>query len=72
MFIFDRMLIKFTEDKTESEWNGYMYAVLMFGLAVGKTIFEYQQRRRICGSERKLWTAITSVIYKKVLSQSFI
>ncbi|XP_076074808.1 multidrug resistance-associated protein 1-like [Mytilus galloprovincialis] len=65
-----RLLIQFTEDHTNAMWKGYMYAILMFGLTIGKTIFETQQGLRNCSGERRMWIAISSVIYKKTLRLS--
>ncbi|XP_071128962.1 multidrug resistance-associated protein 1-like [Mytilus edulis] len=65
-----RLLIQFTEDHKNAMWKGYMYAILMFGLTIGRTIFETQQGLKNCSGERRMWIAISSVIYKKTLRLS--
>ncbi|XP_052077020.1 multidrug resistance-associated protein 1-like [Mytilus californianus] len=65
-----RLLIQFTEDHTNALWEGYMYALVMFGLTIGKTIFETQQGQRNCNGDSRMWIAISSVIYKKTLRLS--
>ncbi|XP_076117591.1 multidrug resistance-associated protein 1-like [Mytilus galloprovincialis] len=65
-----RLLIQFTENHTSAIWEGYMYALVMFGLTIGKTFFETQQGQRNMNGDRRMWIAISSVIYKKTLRLS--
>jgi hypothetical protein len=51
------------------DWRGYMYAILLFGFTLFRTIIDLQDGHLLGRIERRLWTSITSIVYKKVKKQ---
>ncbi|XP_069125383.1 multidrug resistance-associated protein 1-like [Argopecten irradians] len=62
-----RLLIQFTRDKTEYQWRGYLYAVLMFVVAVVQSfiLHQYFHIAQLLGM--KLRTSIITIVYRKML-----
>ena len=61
-----RLMIRFTKDKSEPDWNGYFYAVLLFVAAVIQSLFLHQYFHRCFRVGMRIRTAIIAAVYKKV------
>ena len=59
-------MIRFTEDGTEPDWKGYLYAVLLFVVAVVQSLFLHQYFHRCYVVGMRVRTAIISAVYNKV------
>lgn len=59
-------MISFTEDKSSFAWEGYMYAVLLFLVAVLQSLFLQQYFQRCFVLGMKVRTALMAAVYKKV------
>uniref|UniRef100_A0A8C5GHF6 ABC-type glutathione-S-conjugate transporter n=1 Tax=Gouania willdenowi TaxID=441366 RepID=A0A8C5GHF6_GOUWI len=62
-----KLMISFTKDKSRHTWEGYLYAVLLFVVAVLQSIFLQQYFQRCFVLGMKVRTAITAAVYKKAL-----
>lgn len=65
-FLLSRLMISFTEDKSSYNWEGYLYAVLLFLVAVLQSLFLQQYFQRCFVLGMKVRTAIMAAVYKKV------
>ena len=63
---FNRLMIRFTEDPSESDWRGYLYAVLLFVTAVVQSLLLHQYFHRCFLVGMRVRTAVISAIYNKV------
>ena len=61
-----RLMIKYTEDTEEEEWRGYVYAVLLFVVAVIQSLLLHQYFHRCFLVGMRVRTAIISAVYSKV------
>lgn len=59
-------MISFTQDKSAFLWKGYLYAVLLFVMALLQSIFLQQYFQRCFVLGMKVRTAIMAAVYKKV------
>lgn len=59
-------MIDFTNDKSTFIWEGYLYAVLLFLVALLQSIFLQQYFQRCFVLGMKVRTAIMAAVYKKV------
>lgn len=59
-------MINFTNDKSIFVWEGYLYAVLLFVVALLQSIFLQQYFQRCFVLGMKVRTAIMASVYKKV------
>lgn len=59
-------MINFTNDKSTFPWQGYLYAVLLFVVALLQSIFLQQYFQRCFVLGMKVRTAIMAAVYKKV------
>lgn len=59
-------MINFTNDKSIFLWEGYLYAVLLFVVALLQSIFLQQYFQRCFVLGMKVRTAIMAAVYKKV------
>ncbi|XP_060071681.1 multidrug resistance-associated protein 1-like [Ylistrum balloti] len=62
-----KLLIMFTRDKTEYQWRGYLYAVLMFVVAFVQSFLLHQYFHGCQLLGMKLRTAIITIVYRKML-----
>lgn len=65
-FSFPRLMISFTQDKSSFVWEGYLYAVLLFVMALLQSLFLQQYFQRCFVLGMKVRTAIMAAVYKKV------
>lgn len=63
-------MISFTQDKSFFLWEGYLYAVLLFVVALVQSIFLQQYFQRCFVLGMKVRTAIMAAVYKKVKNTS--
>ena len=62
-----RLIIQFVGFHTpEDEWKGYLYAVVIFVVAVIQSICLHQYFIRVMVVGMRLRTAVMSIVYKKV------
>ena len=62
-----RLIIQFVRSHTpEDEWKGYLYAVVIFVVAVVQSICLNQYFIRVMVVGMRLRTAVMSIVYKKV------
>ena len=61
-----RWLIAFTEDATEPDWKGYLYASILFVTAVIQSLFLHQYFHRCFTLGMRMRSAIVAAVYKKV------
>lgn len=66
---FLRLMINFTTDKSTYPWEGYLYAVLLFVVALLQSIFLQQYFQRCFVLGMKVRTAIMAAVYKKVKAE---
>lgn len=59
-------MVSFTEDKSSFNWEGYMYAVLLFVVALLQSLFLQQYFQQCFVLGMKVRTAIMAAVYKKV------
>ena len=59
-------MIQFTADKSEPDWKGYFYAVLLFITAIIQSLFLHQYFHRCFTLGMRLRSAIVASVYKKV------
>lgn len=59
-------MVSFTEDKSSYNWEGYMYAVLLFVVALLQSLFLQQYFQQCFVLGMKVRTAIMAAVYKKV------
>ncbi|XP_011601661.2 ATP-binding cassette sub-family C member 2 [Takifugu rubripes] len=62
-----KLMISFTEDKSSYNWEGYLYAVLLFLVALLQSLFLQQYFHRCFVLGMKVRTAIMAAVYKKAL-----
>ncbi|XP_076790549.1 ATP-binding cassette sub-family C member 6 isoform X4 [Arvicanthis niloticus] len=61
------LFLEFMGDRDSSAWTGWLLAVLMFLSACLQTLFEQQHMYRAKVLQMRLRTAITGLVYRKVL-----
>ncbi|XP_041505751.1 ATP-binding cassette sub-family C member 6 isoform X1 [Microtus oregoni] len=61
------LFLEFTGDRDSPAWTGWLLAVLMFLSACLQTLFEQQHMYRVKVLQMRLRTAITGLVYRKVL-----
>lgn len=61
-----RSLIEFTTDADAPNWHGYLYAVLLFVVAVIRSLLLHQYFHRSFTVGMNMRSAIVSAVYKKV------
>lgn len=61
------LFLEFMGDRDSSAWTGWLLAVLMFLSACLQTLFEQQHMYRAKILQMRLRTAITGLVYRKVL-----
>ncbi|EDM07279.1 ATP-binding cassette, sub-family C (CFTR/MRP), member 6, isoform CRA_d [Rattus norvegicus] len=61
------LFLEFMGDLESSAWTGWLLAVLMFLSACLQTLFEQQYMYRVKVLQMRLRTAITGLVYRKVL-----
>ena len=59
-------MIRFTQDDTQPDWHGYLYAVLLFMAAVLQSLFLNQYFHRCFTMGMNMRTAIIAAVYAKV------
>ena len=59
-------MINFTNDPTEPSWHGYLYAFLLFMVAVIQSLFLHQYFHRGFTLGLRMRTAIIAAVYRKV------
>ena len=61
-----RLMIRFTQDDSQPDWHGYLYAVLMFVAASLQSLFlqQYFYRCKVIGMNIR--TSIIATVYSKV------
>ncbi|KAG8513488.1 LOW QUALITY PROTEIN: Multidrug resistance-associated protein 6, partial [Galemys pyrenaicus] len=64
------LFLEFIGDPKTPAWNGYLLAVLMFLTACLQTLFEQQHMYRFKVLQMRLRTAMTGLVYRKVLTLS--
>ncbi|XP_014399880.1 PREDICTED: multidrug resistance-associated protein 6 [Myotis brandtii] len=64
------LFLEFIGDATAPAWKGYLIAVLMFLAACLQTLFEQQHMYRLKVLQIRLRTAVTGLVYRKVLALS--
>ncbi|XP_036773815.2 ATP-binding cassette sub-family C member 6 isoform X1 [Manis pentadactyla] len=64
------LFLEFIGDPKAPSWQGYLLAVLMFLSALLQTLFEQQHMYRLKLLQMRLQTAITGLVYRKVLALS--
>ncbi|KAM9364701.1 ATP-binding cassette sub-family C member 2 [Pholidichthys leucotaenia] len=62
-----KLMINFTQDKSSYVWEGYIYAVLLFVVALLQSLFLQQYFQRCFVLGMKVRTAIMAAVYKKAL-----
>ena len=61
-----RLLIGFTGDRSEPQWRGYFYAVLLFVAAVFQSLLAHQYFHGCFRVGMRIRTAVVSSVYGKV------
>uniref|UniRef100_A0ACB8FL16 Uncharacterized protein n=1 Tax=Sphaerodactylus townsendi TaxID=933632 RepID=A0ACB8FL16_9SAUR len=61
------LFLDFVADREAPSWNGYFYAVLLFLLACLQTLFEQRYMYVCLALGVKLKTAVTGLVYRKIL-----
>ncbi|XP_036267186.1 ATP-binding cassette sub-family C member 6 isoform X2 [Pipistrellus kuhlii] len=64
------LFLEFIGDSAAPAWKGYLIAVLMFLAACLQTLFEQQHMYRLKVLQIRLRTAVTGLVYRKVLALS--
>ncbi|KAM5199046.1 ATP-binding cassette sub-family C member 6 isoform 2-T2 [Hipposideros larvatus] len=64
------LFLEFIDNPKTPAWKGYLLAVLMFLAACLQTLFEQQHMYRLKVLQMRLQTAITGLVYRKVLALS--
>ncbi|XP_005366979.1 multidrug resistance-associated protein 6 [Microtus ochrogaster] len=64
------LFLEFMGDRNSPAWTGWLLAVLMFLSACLQTLFEQQYMYRIKVLQMRLRTAITGLVYRKLLGPS--
>ncbi|KAF4015618.1 hypothetical protein G4228_006964 [Cervus hanglu yarkandensis] len=64
------LFLEFIGDPNTPAWKGYLLAVLMFLSACLQTLFEQQHMYRLKVLQMRLRTALTGLVYRKVLALS--
>ncbi|XP_066130855.1 ATP-binding cassette sub-family C member 6 [Saccopteryx bilineata] len=64
------LFLEFISDPVAPAWKGYLIALLMFLAACLQTLFEQQHMYRLKVLQIRLRTAITGLVYRKVLALS--
>ena len=61
-----RLIIQFTEDETQPNWHGYVFALLLFATASVQSLIlnQYFYRAYIIGM--RIRTAVIAAVYNKV------
>ena len=62
-----RLLIQYVNDDTEPAWKGYLYAFVMFIVAVIRSILLHQYFHRCYGVGMRIRGGLIAAIYRKVL-----
>ncbi|XP_028651533.1 canalicular multispecific organic anion transporter 1 [Erpetoichthys calabaricus] len=62
-----KLMVSFTEDKSVFEWKGYMYAILLFVVALIQSMLLQQYFQRCFLLGMKVRTAIMAAVYNKAL-----
>ena len=59
-------MVQFTEDESQPNWHGYVYAVLFFLTALLQSLFlnQYFYRAYVIGM--RIRTAVVAAVYNKV------
>ncbi|KAG2462234.1 AB1C protein, partial [Polypterus senegalus] len=65
--VFSRLMVSFTQDKSIFEWKGYMYAILLFVVALMQSMLLQQYFQRCFLMGMKVRTAIMAAVYNKAL-----
>lgn len=65
-------MIDFTNNKSKFVWEGYVYAVLLFAVALLQSIFLQQYFQRCFVLGMKVRTAIMAAVYKKVKAERYL
>ncbi|XP_032889972.1 canalicular multispecific organic anion transporter 1 [Amblyraja radiata] len=65
-----KLLVSFTEDTSIYAWKGYLYAVLLFVLAIVQSLLLQQYFQCCFLLGMRVRTAITAAVYKKALTVS--
>ncbi|NWY76647.1 MRP6 protein, partial [Erithacus rubecula] len=65
-----RLFLKFIEDEAAPSWLGYFYAFSMFLLGCLQTLFEQHYMYRCLVLGLRLRTALTGLVYRKILVMS--
>ena len=61
-----RLMINFTEDTSQPDWKGYLYAVLLFVVAVVQSLLLHQYFHRCFLVGMRVRTAVVAAVYNKV------
>uniref|UniRef100_A0A665VH35 ATP-binding cassette, sub-family C (CFTR/MRP), member 2 n=1 Tax=Echeneis naucrates TaxID=173247 RepID=A0A665VH35_ECHNA len=67
MMVSEQLMVSFTQDKSRHTWEGYLYAVLLFSVAILQSLFLQQYFQRCFVLGMKVRTAIMAAVYKKAL-----
>ena len=59
-------MIQFTQDFTQPEWHGYIYAVLLFLAAILQSLFLHQYFHRCMVIGMNMRSSIIAAVYTKV------
>uniref|UniRef100_A0A3Q1HY50 ATP binding cassette subfamily C member 2 n=1 Tax=Acanthochromis polyacanthus TaxID=80966 RepID=A0A3Q1HY50_9TELE len=62
-----KLMISFTENKSDYAWRGYLYAVLLLAAALLQTVVLQQYFQRCFVLGMKVRTALMAAVYKKAL-----
>lgn len=62
-----KLMVSFTEDKSSYNWEGYLYSVLLFVVALLQSLFLQQYFQQCFVLGMKVRTAIMAAVYKKAL-----
>ncbi|XP_062927402.1 canalicular multispecific organic anion transporter 1 isoform X1 [Mobula hypostoma] len=65
-----KLIVSFTEDESIYEWKGYLYAILLFILAVLQSVMLQQYFNCCFLLGMRVRTAVTAAVYKKALTVS--
>ena len=59
-------MIQFTQDLSQPDWHGYLYAVLLFLAAVIQSLFLHQYFHRCMVIGMNMRSSIIAAVYNKV------
>ena len=63
-------MIQYVQDPSEPEWKGYFYAILMFVVAVARSLILHQYFHRCFLVGLRTRTGVISAVYRKVKTLS--